>query len=485
MTLKIIAGFLLLLLAGSPVLIAGWWLFPVVAGICVWAFLKYGDSTKLGKFLKPLTLLSLILFLVWLCFLPWKAREARSMESVNENNIVARIFGETRTKTLDPSVEDVDAARRRMLFAIEDERLQLMKIASGLELLRSAQSYATRHQTGSTDIGPLISALSNLQETFRNGASGVSSNLLDPDNLQMYVKQVTEELNKIQIAAEAPNISSADLNKSRLALAERLDPYNINKLWGAVGTVENALRQILKADIGAAKVTNDAIYDRNTDSLTLEQIITIDLSLHPSLSIDLSSLFEGASSQIALQVAISQDGHGSHPVDRSDPEISIEGAKQLRIVRRLTELHASYPVLTGHLWQPVRAFSVTWPLPLSSSLKLNTLFQDSSNDTWPYSISVNSDQGGTLAFIEVPPDSYFFSEDLQPPAPKVNKLVPSTSAPRLVDLVGEAEIRVELLPSHLSNRVGQQFKDYLEIPTIIASLLVALGTALLAALVKN
>src|ERR1700720_3539168 len=66
---KIVAWIFLLIILGTPILIAAWWLFPILAGMCVWALVKFGDAKYVGKIIKPVLLVLLFVFVVWLGFI--------------------------------------------------------------------------------------------------------------------------------------------------------------------------------------------------------------------------------------------------------------------------------------------------------------------------------------------------------------------------------------------------------------------------------
>jgi hypothetical protein len=81
--------------------------------------------------------------------------------------------------------------------------------------------------------------------------------------------------------------------------------------------------------------------------------------------------------------------------------------------------------------------------------------------------------------VHLPHDSYFYSEDVTPPPVDVSDVIPLPTAPRLSGLSSGNPITIQLMPPYLSTRVGQRLKEYLVLESNIASLIIAVITALL------
>ena len=472
---KVVALVLFIVVIACPLLIMVWWFLPIAAGICIWAYFKFVHNKTGGKFVKPVLLTVLLLFLIWLCFIPWKRHGMQPVEASRTNRVSYSLFGRTRDQANDILARNLSADRRAMMVAIETQRLALKTIHAGLDVNESAKDYVQRNSS-STDIFPLNSALTNLDDAFTKNGTPVPGSLLDPSTLDSYIEKAGKELDEIEQRALDPNATSDQLRRDRLGLASRLSPYKTQVLSEAVERVENALRQIFKTDIGSPVSVNTVSYDRKSDTLTAIQRITIDLGGHKASVIDVSGLVpEQANGKLSLTVA--QDDHKAEDVNLADPRVPIEGARQVVITRLLAQPNASHPAADSRLWVAFREIDVQWPFPLTSSVKLVMASPDGSGGSWPYVMSVKSAEAATLQSIHLPRDSYYFSEDVTPPSQEVSDLIPLPSAPHLADLTWDKAIHVQLMPWYLSNKIFQHLKEYLALESIIASLIIATVTS--------
>jgi hypothetical protein len=484
--LKIVSGIVLLLMFGGPFLIMAWWFLPVLAGLSLWALFKFKDKDNvgryvkdkhhLGRYVKAITLTILLAVAIWLFWVPWKSHGAGGLESSAVNRVAFGMFGPA-IKEADPEQAMLASDRRRALSAIETERLTAEKIKGAIEVNLSGNNYAKRNSSSSPEVAALNQALAGLEETFKSTPTPVNGSLMDPKLLTAYIQDFNGKLDEIQKEVEDPKETSSQLADIRLNLYNQLEPFHSQALYSAVGKVEAALRQSFATDLGAANCENTVFYDRGSDSLIARQAIRIDLRGHKAASVDVSALIPETADKSLLQISIAQDDHDARAVNLSQPRFPIEGAKQITITRTLNQPKASYPVAANHFWVQYRGISVRWPFPLTSSAQLSMLIPDGSNDTWPYTFDIKSGSEETLQYIELPAYSYLFSSQVTNPPADIDKIVPLPTAPRLSDLAWDKEIKVEIMPAYLSFKLGQRFKEYLELETIIGSLIIAAVTA--------
>src|SRR5450756_746895 len=222
---RILALALLVGLFACPFLIMVWWLFPIAAGLCVWALVRvtqskkrHTKSSKVAAFVQPILVALLLVCALWLCFNPWKRHGLQPVEASRTNRIAYGLFGGTRDQAVDTAARNLSADRRAMMLAIETQRLGLKKIAAALDVNESANDYAKRNDSTSTDMSTLSAALTNLEDMFAKTVTPVPGSLMDPANLATYVQKSGKELDDIERSTLDSNATSDQLRRDRLGL---------------------------------------------------------------------------------------------------------------------------------------------------------------------------------------------------------------------------------------------------------------------------
>ena len=262
--MKIAAWIILVLLLGAPVVIALWWLFPLFAGVCIWALFKYRGAKRAGKFLTPILLVFLLAFVIWLWFVPRRHLVARSYENNSSARLIRRI-----APPLAPPSEEVqrsETEQRRFVDALARERLKLSEIASSLDLYNSADAvFVSHNKIGVSDDAGLGKALGSLHDQLspHKQEDGTSTpDLLDSATLQKLVRQASGELEKARTEALAPKISADQISEMRNQLPKLVSRYQVDSLYRQVSGLEDALRTALKVII-SANSRHDFRYDRS------------------------------------------------------------------------------------------------------------------------------------------------------------------------------------------------------------------------------
>src|SRR5579859_5444138 len=160
--MKVVASIVLFLFLGAPFLIALWWMFPFLAGVCIWLLYKYWDSKRVGRFLKPILITLLLAFVFWLWFVHHRTLVARSYSSSSSSSLIRKLAPPMAQSS--EELQRREHEQKRLLEALSRERLKIAEIASALELYTSADAvFVSRNKNGVTDDAGLGAALTNLR----------------------------------------------------------------------------------------------------------------------------------------------------------------------------------------------------------------------------------------------------------------------------------------------------------------------------------
>jgi len=491
--MKAVAWVFLTLFVLAPLLVAAWWLFPLVAGFFAWLLLKYKDAKYWGRFAKPASLFVLACFVIWLIFVPRGHLIDRPYESSKGAALVTLLANPSAQPS--EELQRSERERRRLIDAIGREQLKVAEIATALELYSSADEvFVNRNRNGITDDSNLGGALADLHrelEPHKLNNESNSSDLLLPANLKTLVERASGSLDKVLKDALSGEIGPDQMNEKQNQLPKLVSEFQLDAIYGRVASLENALRQALKVNL-TPRSTCTFDYDRSADILKSEQRILISLSDQQPVAIDMSGLLSPSNDPFARsQITIREDSDQEREVDPKIYKLPLHSeTKQITVIRRVYRSSASYPLITDRIWIPFRGVTLRWTIPLTSSIVLSMRFREDPSISWPLTVQVRTDPADAVEAIRIPRHSFFYADAPLTPVfgeqsdVDRDQLAPEKDAPKLADLATDKSIRLEFLPRYLSNSIGQRFKEYLGIENLLSAIIIALFTSLGLAIVN-
>src|SRR5579863_1531771 len=480
--MKIVAWSFLILIFATPVLVAEWWLFPIVAGVCVWALIKFGDAKYVGKVIKPVLLVLLLIFVIWLGFV----FRRRSLPHSYENSSAAHALRIVSPRARQSSLQSPQLQRERQLLAdgIVRERLKIMDIGEALELSNSADQISVAQKKGGvTDESGLRSALDGLgkQLASHKREDGSSTpDLMEPANLKDLVQRANAALDKMKEEADQPEVTADQISEKRNRLPKLVFPFEVDPLYGQTANVQNALRLTLKADLSPVS-TYSFSYDRQSDTLTCEQSTLIILAGQQPIAVDVTAFRSGIVAPLREEILLREDSQAEKEVPPTEHGLPLHPETQrLTLIRRVRRPRASYPLITDRVWIPFSGITLSWPIPLSSSVVLSVRLPEDPAITWPLAVPIRTNATAAMNAAYLPPSSFFYSD--APLAPSLQgdsdagweQLVPSQGVPTMADLAIDKEIHLELLPRYLSFPALQRSRSFLFVENVGMAVLLAL-----------
>lgn len=490
--MKVIATIILLILASLPFLVAPWIFLPILAGILVALPICVGTPNneffkKVVLWTKAILVGGAVVIAVWFIVLtPWIP--AHTSVASRANISLSRLPGDSH-RSDSPTLAAVEVDRLSLRAALQMERQRVTLISRALDLYQVAR---TEYQTQVNDGNPdekLAIALKEFQSLFEKeradpSGSGKSIRLLAPEQLEIHLTHANQAIDKLEADGLANAVDSQALRRFKLGIPDALNSFQLDQPYLAVTTLQDRLKNSLKVQLSADS-TYSAKYNRDDDSLISEQITRIRLSDNPASQIDLTGFFTSKDGHLSgglnEEVSIQEDSYTEQVVPPKEPLYSLRSStNQIVISKRIIRNNASEQISTGSLPLQFVQVRVDWPLPRSHTLTLALQERGNSNSTWPYVLSIENKDDASLSRILVPQYAlYFVDPAIEMSTTASNdELTPNPVVGSLRALVpGSSQvIRIELLPSYLSNSSGQKFKEYLAIENISAALILWLIT---------
>jgi hypothetical protein len=488
--MKIVAWIFLILLVGTPFLLALWWLFPIVAGASVWLLYKFSNSKRVAPFIKPICYGLLAIFVIWLIIIPRGHLTPRPYEQSQAVRAFKPLLQPRPILSQSSQMERIQS----LISEIGIQRVKLAEISDALKLLSNADGVRVKLDLAGENNEGMGSALTELRKELSPHKSDdglTTTDLLKGENLRSLVEQTRKALDELQATIR----SDDDLKKieeEEYKLRTLSSQYRTEALYDAVSKVENSLHQALHVNV-APKASYSFEYDRESNTLISEQAIDLDLAGQRAVEIDATGLTPTNADPRIKQVILVHQGSGSEEEVKA-PEYRLplsDKTERLLIVCRSIQSSASRPLVTDKFWVPFEAVDLHWPIPLSSSFVLKLRFKQQPSLLWPITVSVVTDRADAIRKILVPKHSFYYSNaalrsTLAPESDsEQEELVPGSSAPTVAELSMARPMRIEILPRYLSNPLGQKWKAYLGFENLLSALIGAFVTSLLLAIVSR
>lgn len=478
-----IAAILVLLFPLVVAVVAAPWIFlPVLAGLLTaWAlYLKPAKRPGFQKFLNAtrITCVALAVMIAGWFFLntPWKAHPASF--ATPANGLIAGLTA-AQTTAAATAQPDVDAARIALRAAFQRERQKVQLIREGLALHAAAQAqYQTLSARGGADEA-LADALKTFEAAFKATPGDNAARMMNSNELDALATRAFSLIDKVEGDDLARHTDRQTLVRAINDIASDLGALQLNAMYIAVTVLQERLKNSLKVQM-APQTVYWASYDRDADTLTAVQQTRMQLGSLTATQVDLTGFVTSRQARLAPdlieQVSVQEDASPPQDVPADKPLYALSrGVKELVVTRRMVRQHASRPVLEGRLPLQFVEVPVDWPLLTRSSITFSLQEGDGAGPTWPYVQAIDVKDKEVLDHISVPGNALFF---VDPPMPvssgdPSDQLKPDATQGNLHALVPGSDhvIRVQLLPRYLSNKVGQDIKDYLATENMAAALL--------------
>jgi hypothetical protein len=455
---------------------------------------KSSDSKRLGNFLKPILITMLLVFVLWLWFVPRRILVGRSYNSTTSARLIRRIAPPVAQAS--EELQRSGREQKRLLDALGRERLKLAEIASALDLYNSADAvFVSRNKNGLNDDAGLGIALANLRNqlaTHRQEDGSSTPDLLEPATLMNLVQEATIALDKARTEALGPDIAADQLIEKRNQLPKLVSRFQVDSVYVQVANMENVLRHALNVNLSPQSGYYFR-YDRSTDTLQSEQRTLISLAGQQPVSIDVTTFSDGVTGQsVKQQIIVREDSSRERELRPNEHRIPLHPeTKELTVTRRVLQSSAGDQLITDRLWFPFRGVLLRWPIPLDSSILLSLRFTEDPSINWPLALPVQTRSGDALNAVFLPRHSFFYADtDLMPTLSSESdahedELVAGQGTPKIADLATDKIIQVELLPRYLSNSIVQRYKEYLVIENLLVCLIVAAVSALCTAVIAH
>jgi hypothetical protein len=492
------AGAIVLLLAIGACVIAPWLLFPLTAGlltvVMVLLFVLWNPRrpapAKIARALKAALVLGAIGFAVWLF---WFTPRQPALEAYDANrlnmNIAQwlRISAPTSTPWLDP----VQSDRRSFMATLQRERQKIALISGALDLRHTADAEFVRRNTKNLpDEKGLGKALADLKAALERGPTKGES-LLNPPELKKHMDAAKAEIDGLEKKGLAEGQDPQKIREEIRAIPYALRAYDLDVLYVAAVALQNALEAALRVNL-APQSTYQSIYDRSTDTLTSEQSITILLGNLHATQVDLSGLISRAVNLVGPhlreEVLLREDAKPNQIITAEKPMYRLaDRTRQLLITKRVIREQASAPFLLHATWLSFKEVQIDWPLPLIQAITITLQNPDDPAAIWPSAVAVDTRDDVALQRILMPPDSVYYVDPVMKRArtATADELHPDNATPKIRDLASGRVIRVQVMPPILSNKYGQDFKEYVALKNSVAAFVVWLVTTLGGLALKN
>lgn len=475
--------FLILILGTSPLLLALWWIFPILAGVVIWVFFK-SEHWKLGRqFLKPVSLVLLLIFSIWLVWI-YRRHVQPSYESTSAAFLVRRI-----APLKSPQLQKVEIERRGLMDEITLQRIKIADISHFRSLYRNADHIlVSRNGSGMPDEFGISSAMSNLSKEFAAHKlldETYSLNFLQPNILQDQMDKASQILNKIQDEAIIETDPAKVLEK-KYSISDSLRPYQVDRLYFPLSDLQTAVRRTLKLEL-KAELTRTFAYD-SSDTLSQEQRTVISLGGQKAVGLESTGLLSLTNDpQLTQQITYAEDSYSAQKLEEGSVVPLHSETKQITITQRVVQSSASYRLVTDRLPVAFRAVDLRWVLPLSSRVVVNLRLPQ--GETWGFPVPLETTEADSLQSVRLPRHAFFYSEDLQPVSgeesdAKVDLLVPSSVTPKVRALAAGKSIHIEILPQYLRFQAAQKYKQYFILENMWTALIISIISAVVVAIVS-
>jgi hypothetical protein len=473
----------LLAIATVAGIVAPWLGVPLAAGLLgVLLALIWEPSSRIGGniawVLKPVLIITLVGFAVWLVgFIP--KRPVLDAYEANELNTLAAQWLRISAPVAAGSVDPVQSDRRALVAALGRERQKVALISGALDLRRTADAELVRRNTKNVrDDEELGKALADLKAAFDQGAGPNAESLLNAAQLKKHLDRATAEINKLEKDGLARGQDAQQVREKIVAIPYALRAFNLDPLGATTLVLQNALQASLRVNL-TPQSTYQSRYDRSADTLTSEQLVTLPLENLNATQVDLRGLISSGEDLVAPdrreEVFLREDAQPNQSITPDKPVFRLaDKTRQLAIIKRVTRQKASAPFLKDDIPLSFREVRIDWPLPLAQAFTITLQKRDDPAAVWPSAVAIEAREDAALQRVVMPSDAVYYVDPLMKRAKTAtaDELYPDTATPKIRALASGQVIRVQVMPSLLSNKYGQGYKEYIALKNTAAAIVV-------------
>lgn len=478
-----ILGLVLLGIAIVACVVAPWLIIPLAAGLLsVLLAVIWEPRSRIGGqiawVLKPVLMVTLLGFAVWLVWFIPKQPVLEPYEANGLNTLVAqwlRISAPVSAGSVDP----VQSDRRSLVAALGRERQKIALISGALDLRHTAGAELVRRNTKNLlDDQGLAKALGDLKAALERGAGTNAVSLLNPPQLKKHMDGATAEIDKLEKEGLAGGQDPQQVRGRITAIPHALRTLQLDSLLATTVALQNALEASLGVNLAPQSIYQSS-YDRSADTLTSEQWVTILLENLNATQVDLSGLISRGDNLVGAdrreEIFLREDAKPIQSITYDKPLYRLaDRTRQLVIIKRVTRRKASAPFLIEEIPVSFKEVRIDWPLPLAQAFTITLQKPDDPAAVWPSAVAIDVGEDAALQRVVLPSNAVYYVEPVMKRAKTAtaDELHPDDATPKIRALAGGQVIRVQVMPSLLSNKYGQAYKEYIVLKNTAAAIVV-------------
>jgi hypothetical protein len=478
-----IIGVVLLAIAVVASIVAPWLVVPLAAGLLgVLLAIVWEPSSRIGGniawVLKPVLIITLLGFAVWLVwFIP--KRPVLEAYEANELNTLAAQWLRISPPAAAGSVDPVQSDRRALVAALGRERQKVALISGALDLRRTADAEFVRRNTKNVpeDEG-LGKALADVKAAFDRGPGPNAESLLYAPQLKKHLDGARAEINKLEKEGLARGQDAQQVRDTILAIPYALRAFNLDPLYATTLALQNALQASLRVNLAPQSIYQSS-YDRSADTLTSEQLVTLRLENLNATQVDLRGLISSGENLVAPdrreEVFLREDAQPNQSITPDKPVYRLaDRTRQLVIIKRVIRQKASAPFLKDEIPLSFKEVRIDWPLPLAQTFTITLQKPDDPAAVWPSAVAIDARDDAVLQRVVMPSNAVYYVDPGMKRAKTAtaDELSPDAATPKIKALASGQVIRVQVMPSLLSNKYGQAYKEYIALKNTTAAIVV-------------